>query len=329
MVNEIFFNFINKKLYFLLLLFINLLFSQNEYHYYNKFINKARVEKNKDTISFYYNKAFSTAEPFEEDLLNFSKTLFYTEDYKKAKFYLLKALKIGNSLFNNQLDTIFTINYLKENKIDIKYKNFVDNIINKNKLKIIKQRNRYISNNLYDDCVFEKILQNEKYFQDLRFIFFERKVQDSIAFEKISKYGYTPNSYFILNLLRNKKFPQRRFCKRFNEQVISIILNHSITGFLNEKDVLEYLSLLWLEVEKGNLTSYTYMKTYDHYFQIFIDSSKCYFGTVLIQDDDNKLKILDVFEPSNLNNRREKHWGDTIENLWKNYKVKLPDNYEK
>ena len=309
-------------------------FCQNDYKLYGELINRGNNSKNLDSICFFYKNAFGVAEPYEEDYIKMSLFCFNRKNLKESKFYILKSLEIGNILKKDLLDTLFVINYKESVKENLKFKKFTDSIVNKFTFKINKLRRKYLKkqqtpNSTSHNDIFEKLLQNEKYFQDLRFLFYDNKCQDSIAYNKISKYGYVPNSYLILNLLKQNKFPKRRFCYRFNEQTILMLLNHAITGFLNKKDVSQFLTLLWCEVETGNLSNYTYMCIYDHSYQCFINENKTFFGTVIQIDENNNKKIMDVFDPKNLNLRRFEFWGDRIECFSKLYNLDLPNNYEK
>lgn len=329
--------FNNLLFYSFLLFFFNYSFSQQgNYKEYHHLMNKSK-ELHKDSVFYFNETAFQSAEPFPDDLLKLGFGYYKKGDLKNAKKLFLKAIKYGyqakpdenyyNSLFMIEYDQ----NYISNHKFD--FGQYLNKMYQENKKKVNKLRRKYLEevNNNQDNRIFESLLHNEKYFQDLRFLFFNNKVEDTLALKNIFRYGSTPNSYYALDLLKKNNFPKRLNCTRWNGQSITVLLNHIVFGFLNKSDAEEFVSLLWKLVERGDLTPYEYAKTYDHYISVFVDENKNMFGTVFTFDelDNNKLIIEDLVSPAEVNTIRSKHWLIDIETFCKNTGASLPKNYVK
>src|SRR5690554_3072391 len=327
--------FNNLFLYIFLLFFFNYASSQKgnykEYHY---LINKSK-DSQVDSVFYFNETAFQSAEPFPDDLLRLGFGYYKKGDLKNAKKVFLKAIKCGyqaepdGDYYNSSFMIEYDLNYISNHKFD--FGQYLNKMYRENKKKVIKLRKKHLekTNNNPDNKIFESLLHNEKYFQDLRFLFFNNKIEDTIALKNIFRYGSTPNSYYALDLLKKNNFPRRLNCTRWNSQSITILLNHIVFGFLNKQDAEEFVSLLWKLVERGDLTPYEYAKTYDHYINVFVDENKNMFGTVFTLDEqnNNKLIIEDLINPIEVNIIRRKYWLIDIETSCKNTGASLPKNY--
>nr|WP_042286976.1 hypothetical protein [Nonlabens ulvanivorans] len=83
--------------------------------------------------------------------------------------------------------------------------------------------------------IYEVMLQNEYDFQEVRLNILPKKDIPEADRKAASKYLNTGNSYLMLQLLKDGKFPKRNRCARFNDQTITILLNHAIAAFVNKK----------------------------------------------------------------------------------------------
>ena len=324
-------NSLSKILFvFLFGLYYTLGHSQEDYKEYYSLLNQSKKTKDKDSSFYYLEKAIaSTSAPFAEDVMELSMQLFNQKQISKAKKAFLKAIALGYEIDNDTVVNCipYKIDYTPYVKNTSKSKEYMlEHYTNE----IRKTRTTYLKNaNSVDNQIFEAFLHNEHYFQDLRFLFYDNKVNDSIAFNYISKYGATPSSYFMLDLLKKDKFPDRRKCVRFNGHTITMLLNHAIAGFLNKEDALAFVTLLWTLVENGKITPREYAMAYDHYYQFYISEGKNYFGTVFILNDDNKLATMSLADPKNVDAIRKKHYLIDLRTECRSYKIELPENYGK
>ena len=327
--------YLKKFLSFLFLVTSCILYAQaNNYQQYHNYLLAAQRSTSADSIVDYYNKAFNAAEPFAEDLKNLSNTYFYKGNIKEAEKAFYRSVEQGYQLEKDkdtdrrEFSIDYNLGYLNLNDTT-RYGLFISKLYNENKEKLTRLRKGYLKKKSEaQDEIYESMLQNEYYFQSLRFLFYDGKVKDTVAFPYIAKYGSTPNSYFMLRMLKEKKFPNRRKCARFNGHSITMLLNHAIAGFLTKDDANEFVTLLWQEVPKGNITPYEYASAYDHYVQCFIDENKNLIGTTQYMDDNGTVMLMDLLAPAEVNAIRKKYWLDTIENYCENLNVKLPRNYE-
>ncbi|VXC32622.1 conserved hypothetical protein [Flavobacterium sp. 9AF] len=310
-------------------LFYNAIHSQENFTAYYTLLNQSKKTTDSDSSFYYLEKAITTTStPFAEDVMSLSMQLFNRKEISKAKKAFLKAVSLGYEIDNDTL-----VNFIPY-KIDYSSFSFTSKvkeyILQHYEKEIKKFRTDFLKNTYTEDNkIFESFLHNEHYFQDLRFLFYDNKVNDSLAFNAISKYGATPSSYFMLEILKKNKFPDRRKCIRFNGHTITMLLNHAIAGFLKKEDALEFITLLWPLVETGKLTPREYAMTYDHYYQWYVTENKNYFGTVFILNDDNKSAIMSLADPINIDTIRKKHFLIDLKTECKNYNVQLPENYEK
>lgn len=317
--------------YFLFLMTYSALHSQQNYKEYHSLINKAQIASGDSSI-IYYEKAIKTATPFAEHLKSLSFRYYEKGDTAKAKKTFLQAIENGYQFENddNFKDHPFAIEY-KSGFIDINsttpYGSFAASLLKKEAPKMRASRKAYLKQaNTVDNLTYEVLLQNENFFQEMRSLFWDNKVKDTIALKNISTYGSTPNSYLMLDLLKKDKFPQRRKCARFNNKTISMILNHGVACFLNKEDAHEFVEMLWKLVEKGDLTPLEYACAYDHYIACYIDSSKSQFGTPMVLVDQN-MTYVDVLKPDEVNDLRKKHWLNSLEIYSEEYGISLPKNY--
>ncbi|UOK43464.1 MULTISPECIES: hypothetical protein [Flavobacterium] len=307
-------------------------YSQSNYKEYHSLSIKSQ-KTTKDSAIFYLEKAVKIAIPFPDELRNLSYYYFQSGNDVKAKEAFFKSIRFGYQFeSDNNKQQRFAVEYdlgymSLENKSN--YGVFLNGLYKKKLNKMRRLRQRYLKElDKNDNVLFENILHNEKYFQELRFLFFDNKVKDSLAFNYIGKYGSTPNSYYMLELLKKGVFPKRRKCRRFNGQTITILLNHAIAGFLKKEDALQFVQMLWPLVEIGELTPDEYASAYDHYVQYFIDANKSLFGTKMYTDIDGKLTLMELINPNDVNQIRKEYWIVDIELFCKNFNIKLPKNYE-
>lgn len=318
-----------STLFFTLFFFFNSsLHAQKKYFEYYLLTNESIKTLDKDSSLFFLEKAIESNIAFPDDLMNLSLKLYNKKHYTKAKKAFLNAVSLGYEI---EKDTVFNnipyrIDY-QSSSINSNLKEYMNNNFKK---EIEKTRTDFLKNaSSEDNQIFEAFLHNEKYFQDLRFLFYDNKVNDTIAFNYIGKYGATPSSYFMLEILKKNKFPDRRKCVRFNGQTITLLLNHAIAGFLNKEDALDFVTLLWPLVENGKITPREYAMAYDHYYQWYVSEGKNYFGTTFYLNDDNKLSIMSLTNPKNVDAIRKKHYLNDLKTECRNYNVALPENYGK
>lgn len=309
---------------------------QNNYESYHNLLNLAKSFSNNDSIVHYYHKAFSMAQPFSKDLKSLSFIYFKSNELRKADKYLIKSICNGYQFEEDELskDNPFSSNYnmgfikkYKESKST--YANFINAMTKRNYRKMKRARKKYLTKiDNKENTIFETLLQNEYYFQYSRLNLFPTFNLKENDLEILSKYVGSGNSYLMLNLLENDKFPNRRNCARFNDQSITLLLNHAIAGFANKEDAEKFIKLLWKEVENGNLTPYDYAKAYDHYVGWYIDNFKTYFGTTTMSKEGyDNFVCMDVLYPKKLNEIRKKHWLIPIEEFIEKTGFHLPLNY--
>jgi hypothetical protein len=321
-------------IYFLLTLFVYKSYSQNEYKLYHQLILKAQNQTLSDSVVFYYEKAFSNNYPFPEDLRNVSYLCYKNNQTKLAEKYFFESIKYGLQVENDKKNDTeiveYDFGYVKINDT-IGYLGFLNQLIKRKHNKIKRLRDSFLKKtNTDDNIIFEKLLQNEMYFQKIRFSLENNiNTNDTICISKIFKYSACPNSYYALKLLTENSFPIRKNCKRFNNHSITILLNHIVSGFLNIEDAKNFIEKLWRLVELGSVTPEEYAFAYDHFIHHFVSESKGYFGTMLNFSSDGKLILEDLLEPTKVNEIRNKYWNTTIESFCEKRNCKLPSNYEK
>jgi hypothetical protein len=211
------------------------------------------------------------------------------------------------------------------------YASFIKTMVERNESEMKKRRKKFIDAvDIIQDEIYEVLLQNEYYFQEVRLNLLPNKGIEETEYKAVVKYLGSGNSYLMLDLLKNSKFPNRRLVSRFNNQSISMLLNHAIAGFINKDDAKKFIDFLWLEVEKGNITPPEYAKAYDHYVNWYIDSESTYYGTTLYMPEGyDKMVYMDVLFPEKLNELRNDIWLVSIEEEAAMTGFQLPLNYKK
>lgn len=326
-----------KKIFlFIFILFINLdVISQDDYKKYHKMIIESN-KLSKDSSIMLMEKALSIATPFPEDLNTLAFLYYSNGNFKKATKVFFQSISIGNQIepdIKKSKDTSFYFeydqNFINEEN-NSEFNLFINTLYKKKKNKIKKLRKKYLKKtNTKDNNLYEVFLHNDCYFQSLRFHVFKNNAFDTLTYDIISKYGNTPNSYFMLKLLKKGSFPKRRNCSRFNGQTITILLNHAISGFLNKDDALEFIELLWGLVLQGELTPLEYANAYDHYVNWYISEDKGLFGTKVYLDDLGEFTVQDLLIPNEVNFIRQKYLNESIELFCERRNWKLPSNYGK
>lgn len=323
-------------LYFVFVLFSGVFANaQNDYKSYYELINKASKTDDFNQKIDLYQSAFTVASPLSPHLKSISFQYFKTEDLKTADEYFLKAVENG---FQFEIDEHFksiplkidySFGYIKSPEDTHGIYNQFLQIMKERNLKEARQKRKQFLERVdpIQNEIYEVFLQNEYGFQNLRLEILPQKNLTESELQTISKYANSDNSYLMLNLLKKGDFPDRKLCARFNDQTITLLLNHAIAAFANEDDAEEFITLLWNEVETGNLTPYDYAKAYDHYISWYVDDTKTYFGTTSYWDDLNKPILIDVLYPEKLNEIRQKHWLGTIEDWSSGTGFALPINY--
>jgi hypothetical protein len=325
-----------KLFFFIFILFHNQdVISQDDYKIYHKMILESN-NLSKDSSIMVMEKAFSIATPFPEDLITLAFRYYSNGNFKKAKKVFYQSISVGNQIepdIKKLKDTTFYFeynhSYINEDN-NSEFNVFINSIYKNKKNKIKKLRNEFLKKtNTKDNYIYEVLLHNESYFQSLRFHVFKINPFDTLIYDIVSKYGNTPNSYFMLKLLKEKSFPKRRNCMRFNGQTITILLNHAISGFLSKDDALEFIELLWGLVLQGELTPLEYANAYDHYVHWYISEDKGLFGTKVYLNDLGEFIVQDLLIPNEVNLIRQKYLIECIELFCERRNWKLPSNYGK
>lgn len=335
-------HFLFKKLtfYFVIicLFHFKLNAQNNDYKTYHKTINKAKSFKNLDSTIFYFIKAFKVASPFPRDLKSLAFTYYKKGDLNNSDKYFIKSIDSGyqfeddenfkNLPYKVNYQNGFLFNYEKSKS---PYASFIKTMATRNEKEMKKSRENFLKNiDVIQDETYEVLLQNEYYFQQVRLNILPKKGIEESEYNTIAKYLGSGNSYLMLDLLKNNKFPSRRLVSRFNNQSISMLLNHAVAGFINKDDAKEFIDFLWLEVEKGNLTPSEYAKTYDHYVSWYVDNESTYYGTTLYMPEGyDNMVYMNVLFPEKLNKLRNDIWLISIEEEASKTGFHLPLNYKK
>lgn len=327
------------KKFFLILFFLLVTSnsnSQSNYKLYYENLNKAKNFEELDSIIFYQVKATSYAEPLPKDALNLAFNFYKKNNLRKSNDYFCLAFEYGYQI-ETDLDyknIPYSIDYdfgfiEKYKNLNNPYSTFINEMYNKNYKKIKKLRKKFIQKiDKLENYKYEVLLQNEYDFQTVRLgILPKKNISDSIQ-NILNKYLNTGNSYLMLDLLKNNKFPKRTNCRRFNEQTISMLLNHAISAFATKDDAKEFIELLWVQVENGNISPYEYAKAIDHYTSWYENSEYSLLGTSTMASSDFKtFQCISVLYPEKLNELRNKYWLETIEIFCLKTGFKLPQNY--
>lgn len=327
--------FLHKVITVLIIFISTLSVAQENYESYYKLLNEASLIKDTDLKIEKYQEAFKTATPLMKEYKSLAFYQFKNNDLKKAEYYFLKAVESG---YQFEIDKDFKTTPLKitynsgffekhENSNGI-YSDFMTSMKSRILKKARKARKKFLKQiDPIQNEIYEVMLQNEYDFQEVRLNILPKKDIPEADRKAASKYLNTGNSYLMLQLLKYGKFPKRNRCTRFNDQTITILLNHAIAAFANKKDAEEFINLLWYEVETGNITPYDYAKAYDHYVSWYVDSEKSNFGTPLTLNAENEMICVDVLYPKKLNELRKKHWLSSIEQFCEGAGFLLPGNY--
>mgnify|MGYP001284525825 CR=1 FL=1 len=310
----------------------------NNYKSYHTSINKAKSFKNLDSTIFHYEKAFKAANPFVKDLKSLAYNYFKKGDLKNSDKYFIMSIDYGYQFEDDEnfKKLPYKVNY--QNGFIFQYENskspyasFIKTMVARNENEMRERRKKFIDAiDIIQDEIYEVLLQNEYYFQEVRLNLLPNKGIEETEYKAVAKYLSSGNSYLMLDLLKTNKFPNRRLVSRFNNQSISILLNHAIAGFINKEDAKEFIDFLWLEVERGNITPPEYAKAYDHYVNWYIDNESTYYGTTLYMPEGfDKPLYMDVLFPEKLNELRNDIWLVSIEEEAAMTGFQLPLNYKK
>lgn len=309
--------------------------AQTDYKAYHKNLNKANTFKVADSLLKYKLIAIKKARPLPNDLLSVGFYFFEKKNLPKAKYYFLEAIKSGYQIepdadfndlpFKTEYDFSFISKYEKSNS---PYAKFMTTMYAKNKNKIRKLRKNFVLNiDRIQDRNYEVLLQNELNFQKIRFeILPTKQVSDSVV-RTLYKYLNIGNSYYMLELLQKNEFPSRYKCRRFNDQSFGMLVNHAIAGFAEKEEAKLFIYLLWKQVEMGNMSPYDYAKAIDHFTSWYVEAGKTLLGTVTFSEDFKTFQCIDVINPEELNELRDKYWLVPIEVFCKNTGYLLPKNY--
>lgn len=328
----------NQLSLILLLLAFNLnIAAQTNYKSYYASLNKSKAYLEIDSILKYKLNALKFAKPLPSDILNIGFYYFQKNDIPKAKHYYLEAIKNGYQIepdeefkdlpYQTEYDFGFISKYENSN---LSFANFINAMYTANKTETRKLRKKFIRNvDIIEDRKYEVLLQNELNFQKIRFeILPSKQVPDTIV-SVLYKYLNIGNSYYMLDLLQNDAFPSRYKCRRFKDQSLGILINHAIAGFANKEDAKLFIDLLWKQVENGNMTPDAYSKAVDHYTSWYINPEKSLLGTSIISEDFKVFQCIDVINPQELNELRDRYWLVSIEEYCESTGFLLPKNYKK
>ncbi|CAM4091266.1 hypothetical protein FLAN108750_09840 [Flavobacterium antarcticum] len=309
--------------------------AQSDYKTYYATINKSKTFKETDSILKYRLNALKFAKPLPNDILSISFYYFENNNIPEAKHYFREAFKNGYQIETDEefkdlpLKTEYDFGFItKYENSKTRYGIFLNTMFTSNKFEARKLRKEFIKNiDRIEDANYEILLQNELNFQKIRFeILPTREIPDS-TLTILYKYLNIGNSYYMLDLLQNDKFPSRYKCRRFSDQSIAMLINHAIAGFAKKEDAKLFMDLLWKQVETGNLSADYYSKAMDHYTSWYEDHKKSLLGTSTVSEDFKTFQCIDVINPEELNEIRAKYWLEPIEQYCKSAGILLPKNY--
>lgn len=325
------------RLFILLLVSSFLTYSVNAQNFkeYHELVNRSNLTIDNDSIIYYLEKAITTVNrPFPKEFLLLGFQYYKKGDIKNAHNAFIDAIDNGYQFesdlkrisYYTKYDSQFIDAYKKQ---DYPYFKFMVDMFNKNIKKAKKHRKLFLENvDKEQDELFEVLLQNEYYFQTVRLKILPTHGVADDTLSIVSKYLPSGNSYAMLELLKQDKFPKRHSCTRYSDKAINILLNHAISGFVKKSDAEEFVDLLWKEVVIGNITPYDFAKAYDHYIAWYVDNEKTYFGTTLMSVEGIEgLVFMDVLYPEKLNEIRSKFWLYSIESAAESAGFRLPLNY--
>ncbi|QTY25998.1 hypothetical protein [Flavobacterium sp. CS20] len=304
---------------------------------YHEQINKSKSIEYADLESKiqYYRQAFENKNPFPKDLMSLSFYYFLDNDKKSSLEYFRKAIRSGYQFeedsieLKDMLSISYDFDFIDSNDSLNDFNKFQKYFYEKYINILREERNYFISQiDEIQNQLFEDILQHEYYSQTSRLKLLPKAELSDTVRSAMSKYLYSGNSYILLDLLRDEKFPYRTKCRRFNPQTIGLILNHAVAGFFNKADAKEFIDLLWKEVERGNISPRTYGSIYDHYISWYVSKDKSVLGTKTIYDiETKKIKSMDLLYPQKVDSLRNRYWLIDLKTFYKQVGWDLPSNY--
>ncbi len=315
---------------FLFFMFINIFFIhgqlKNDYANYYINLNKADCSENLDTSIYYYKQAFDLVKkPFAIDVYNLVSFLIQKNHKQEGLKWLKKSILLGlkfksDSTFLEQ-DKLLTVEYgitsLVSNSKDI------EKYIEKHYDKL---RRKYLKKCIPNDPIFG-LLQNEIQFQTIRMPIFDSI--HSQKYQKFNNFGYSINSYLIWEMVKENKIPYRYNSAYLNNHSLSMLLFHSIGGFLNEQDVRDFLEDLKKTIYTGLITPIEFAKVYDFYFLSYVDHEKTYYGTQSFYDTlKNQTRVKNLFNSFEINNMRRSIWLNDFDCYLLTTNYLNPNNYE-
>lgn len=316
------------KIVFFLLAFITSVatFAQSDYRMYHYNLNKVVSSTPLDSTIYFYETAFKYAVPFSEDAIRLGMEYIKKNDFENSEKWMKRAIELGyqfkkDEINKDEVDYIMT--WIPRDTTSLVVK-FVTKYMNQHYDSL---RQIYISQCSKED-LFEQLLDNENYVQSLRNLFWSGKVVDSIAYQNICKYGFTPNGLLFLKMLENRTFPKRRETRRFNNHSITMLLNHCIAGLPTKQEAERFLVLLWKLVEVGEIKPREYEQAYDQYIEIHVEPQKSYFGSRTISEN-GKRSSIPLIDPKNVEKYRAEAWLQPLTVFNKYLNIELPPNYEK
>jgi hypothetical protein len=306
-----------------------LTFSQNKNDYYSYYLNLNKTDciENIDTSIYYYKKAFEYVKsPNSLHVFNLVNLLFKKNEKREGIKWLKKSILLGLKFESDssilEPDRILSCEYGIINLTSSSSKD-IKNYVSKHYKKL---RKKYLSNCIYNDPIY-KLLQNEIQFQTLRIPIYDSL--HSEKYKKLNSFGYSVNSYLLWGFLKENKIPYRHESAYLNNHSLSILLIHSLLGFLNENDVKEFLGELKKSIYTGLITPDEYAKVYDCYIHRYVDKDITYYGTQASYDSIAKqIRVHNLFNSQELNEFRKIIWLSDFDCFLNNMNYLKPNNYE-
>lgn len=299
---------------------------KNDYANYYINLNKAECSENIDSSIYYYKRAFDLVKkPNPIDVYNLASFLIQKNLKQDGLKWLKKSILLGLKFKSDstllEQDKILPIEYgiitLGPNSNEIK--NYIDKHYE-------KLRKKYLKKCITNDPIFG-LLQNEIQFQTIRM-----PIYDSLHNQKyqyFNSFGYSVNSYLIWKMVKENKMPFRHNSAYLNNHSLSMLLFHSLSGFLNDKDVKAFLEDLKKTIFTGLITPDEYATVYDFYFFSFIDQEKTFYGTQVYFDTlTNRTRVQKLFNNLEINDLRRSIWLYNFDCYLFNMDYLKPINYE-
>lgn len=288
-----------------------------------------------DSVDYYYQQAFKLQPPFPNDLINYAWYSYSKRDFKNAKNSILDAVRNGYQYYPESYEKANAIVDYTVNRRDTisEFGRFKDSVIVP---KYDSLRTLFLKRCTEIDY-FNVMLIQEMYFQRGRGAFIHDTILD-LENEQIFKIQIHLENYpiaFLIKLMRDNNFPDRRKTRNYSNEAIYIILIHEVIA-LKEEDSKEFFELLWREVIKGNIQPRDYATLYDKYYTADLEfpHKVSTFGTTIAESVfiDGVLhggQMKDVKNPEKINELRRKHFLLPIEDYAKSFGYGLPINYRK